>query len=108
MPSLILPLPRGTQTIVTANPEGRQPAVDAGVEYLKGPKSKWPVRTGRSKAAWQRRGSGTSSQVYNPVDYASYVERFNNEPGTRTLRNASGRMRAAALSTGPDSMELRL
>ena len=98
MAALELSLPSSIRA-VAATPAAWQNAVDAAVRLLRGPRSLWPVDTGRSKRAWRRLGSGLQSIIYNPLSYASYVEGRNGRPAERTLRNNVGTIRRAARET---------
>ena len=63
--------------------DGREAACDIGVNALRGPDSRWPVDTGRSKRAWQRLGNQSTSRIHNPAFYASYAEQGIPSPRTR-------------------------
>ena len=85
--------------------DGREAACDIGVNALRGPDSRWPVDTGRSKRAWQRLGNQSTSRIHNPAFYASYAEQGIPSPRTRgaarrTLARAAPRMRRAAQRSG--------
>ena len=92
-----VPLPPPRVDRYTRNrPKAREAAVDEAVDLLTGPSSRWPVDTGRSKRAFRRSGSGTSSRVYNPVRYASFVEAQMSRPAYRTLTSNEERLMRAA------------
>ena len=106
MPSITIPLPARIQRLTATNGMARQNAVDEAIRLLRGPRSLWPVDTGRSKRAWRRLGSGLSSQIFNPLRYASYVERFSRRSARRTLQANQNALREAAQRTTiqePDS-----
>ena len=96
MADLEVPLPAAVRGLAQRSPDAYQNVVDAAVRLLRGPRSLWPVDTGRSKRAWRRIGSGYSSVVYNPLHYASFVEDQQGRPAARTLQRFVGVLRRAA------------
>ncbi|MDE0004598.1 MAG: hypothetical protein OXQ29_18060 [Rhodospirillaceae bacterium] len=96
MAALVVLLPRSVERLVDGHPGVRQRVVDEAVRILRGRRSLWPIRTGRSIRGFRRTGSGADSRIYNPVRYASYVEEQNRRPAERTLRAARSRLEALA------------
>ena len=96
MAALVVLLPRSVERLTNGYPSVRQQVVDEAVNILRGRRSLWPIRTGRSIRGFRRTGSGADSRVYNPVSYASYVEEQNRRPAERTLARARGRLEALA------------
>ena len=103
MASLKLQLPSGVRARTAA---GHQAAVNEAVLILRGPDSLWPVDTGRSKRAWRVIGSGWGATIFNPLRYASFVEkrggwrhgrRTGPNPAKRTLRRNVKKLNKAAL-----------
>lgn len=101
MPALAVPLPKSINRLVARYPAAREAVVDEAVRVLRSRSSFWPVATGRSIRAFRRSGSGSSSRVYNPVRYASYVE-ARNKPAERTLQRFRDRLRRVALEARND------
>ena len=95
MASLTVSLPPPAVAAAT-DADGYQNAADAAVTLLRGNRSLWPVDTGRSKRAWRRIGSGYSSEIFNPLRYASYVEALNRQPAETTLARNVARLVEAA------------
>lgn len=89
-------LPRSVERLVDGHPGVRQRVVDEAVRILRGRRSLWPIRTGRSIRGFRRSGSGATSRIFNPVRYASYVEEQNRRPAERTIARARGRLEALA------------
>ncbi len=59
-----------------------QAAADQAAQELKRQISRWPIDSGRSKAAFTGRVRNGEPQLYNPLRYTSYVER--GIPASRT------------------------
>lgn len=100
MPAVYVPLPAPARLAAGRSGVAFEAVVDEAVRILKGPRSRWPVDTGRTKRAWRRIGSGLNSQIYNPLHYASYVER-RGRPAARTLQLALPRLLVAARRGAP-------
>ena len=73
--------------------ESRRRIGDEAVAALEGPKSAWPVDTGRSKRSWIHRTVGAFVEVVNHAPYASFVE-FRRNPFTYPYRPALVTLRA--------------
>ena len=107
MAALSLPLPTRAEAIAQRSGEARAAACDRGVDALRGRNSRWPVDTGRSKRAWQRVGNEATSEIFNPLHYASFVEdgipnKRTRNAGRRTLNAAEPQIVRAARA-GPGS-----
>ena len=109
---LTIGLPANVERVARTSPAAREAACDAAVRALKAPRSQWRVDTGRSKRAWRRLGSGRTSRVYNPVNYARYLEdgvpsRQTRGLAARTLAQASPALLRAARSKRQSSTAQR-
>ena len=109
---LTVRLPPAVDRIARTSPAAREAACDAAVKALKAARSQWPVDTGRSKRAWRRLGRGSTSRVYNPVNYAKYIEagtpsRQTRRAAARTLFQASPALQRAARSQRRSSASQR-
>ena len=96
MGALAVPLPKSVLRLVATSPYAREKVIDEAVHILRSRNSLWPVKTGRSIRGFRRTGSGGTSRIYNPVRYASYVERRNRQPAVRTLMKYRDRLVAVA------------
>ena len=97
MAALTVPLPAEIVALAAGQPAAVQAAVDEAVRILRSPTlSLWPVNTGRSRRAWRRLGSGATSRIFNPLSYASFIER-RKSPAKRTLARHAAKLRAAAM-----------